>query len=412
MKTSEAGIKLIKTHEGLSLFPYECAVGVLSVGYGHTGTGIKPGVQITEEKADELLRKDLAKAEQAVDLNITVPLNQQQFDALVSFTYNCGPTALAESTLRKRLNNKEDPNKVAKEELPKWVNGQNGPLPGLVERRKAEIKLFTSGQPIEHQALIDIKSTVDTFLKKEPIPSGQLVPNQKARVKKDREYRGVQVIEKRDKHTRLVFPYNLGTWWVFDDHWYGLSGTLSTPLDKGEAGYDSLILNVPYQSQRDNYRDAGRTCFSSSCAMAAMYLKPGCMKSDNEYIQKVFQLGDTTDPYVHIRVLKSYGINATFRQDGNIEDLKFRIDNNIPCPVGILHKGPANAPSGGGHWICVIGYIEEKQKFIVHDPWGEIDNYSGEYISTNGNRLEYSYKLFRRRWTVEGIGTGWWLDLK
>jgi hypothetical protein len=76
-------------------------------------------------------------------------------------------------------------------------------------------------------------------------------------------------------------------------------------------------------------------------------------------------------------------------------------------PVGILHHGPASAPSGGGHWICVIGYDDAKRGFIVHDPWGEIDNASGTYPDTNGASKLYSYKLFDSRWTVSGTSDGW-----
>jgi hypothetical protein len=187
---------------------------------------------------------------------------------------------------------------------------------------------------------------------------------------------------------------------------------MAKPLEKAEVHYDGLILPVPYQSQRDNYRDANRTCFSSSCAMAAMYLRPGSVANDNEYIKKVFAIGDTTEAWVQVKALQELGLKASFKQNGNIEDLKQRIDQGFPCPVGILHHGPANAPSGSGHWICVIGYEEEKQRFVVNDPWGEIDNYSGTYISTNGERLRYSYNLFKRRWTVEGPNSGWWIDLK
>lgn len=413
MKISDVGLNLIKFFEGLRLESYVCPAGVWTIGYGHTGSDVTPGLEVDQRRAEQLLRKDLLRFEQAVDLLITVPLNQQQFDALVSFTFNCGVGALERSTLRKRLNNKEEPNKVAEEELIKWVKEGDETLPGLVERRKKEIELFQSGTPVKSkEVLLDIQSVCDTYLKKEPVDSSKLKPNQKVKIKRDREYKGVEVLQKKDKHTQLLMPWGLGVWWVFDEHWYGLKGILPKPKDQQEVFYDGLILPVPYQSQRDNYRDASRTCFSSSCAMAAMYLRPGCIKNDDEYLKKVFAIGDSTEAATQVKVLKKLGINAVFKQNGSIEDLKQRLDQNIPCPVGILHQGPGNKPTGFGHWICVIGYEEEKQKFIVHDPWGEIDNYTGTYISTNGERLRYSFNLLRRRWTVEGNGTGWWLDLK
>ena len=414
MRISDAGLSLIKEFEGLSLKSYICPAGVWTIGWGHTGPDVKANMTISETKADELLRQDVARFERAVQDLIVARINQAQFDALVSFTYNCGAGALEQSTLRKRLNNNEDPNKVAAEELPKWVKGEHGvTLPGLVERRKKEILLFTSGRAEKQkQNEIDITCTVDTFLKKEPIPSGDLRPDQKVRIKEDRSYKGAEVIAKKDKHTQLVFPYNLGTWWVFDEHWYGLKGVLNHPKDKAEIQYDGVKLAVPYQSQRDNYMDASRTCFSSSCAMAAMYLRPGCIKTDNDYLKKVFAIGDTVEVETQLKVLRSLGFNPKFKQNGTIEDLKQRLDEDIPCPVGILHKGPANAPTGSGHWVCVIGYQDEAKKFIVHDPWGQLDNYTGEYKSTNGEGVLYTYNFFFRRWMVEGEGTGWWIDLK
>ena len=91
-----------------------------------------------------MLRDDLERFEKAVITNIDVALDQCEFDALVSFSYNCGAGALQESTLRKRLNRGEDKPTVFSEELRRWVNGPNGPLEGLIRRREAETKLANS----------------------------------------------------------------------------------------------------------------------------------------------------------------------------------------------------------------------------------------------------------------------------
>jgi len=164
---------------------------------------------------------------------------------------------------------------------------------------------------------------------------------------------------------------------------------------------------VRYFSQRDNYRDASRTCFSSSCAMLVEALKPGTLNGpngDDLYIQKVFQNGDTTEASVQLKTLAEYGIDAKFIQNGSIDLLKSQLDKGVPVPIGILHKGPADAPSGGGHWIIVIAY--DDKGFIVHDPWGEIDHASGTYISTNGESRHYSYNLIGKRWTVSNPSDG------
>jgi hypothetical protein len=171
------------------------------------------------------------------------------------------------------------------------------------------------------------------------------------------------------------------------------------------------VLAVPYFSQRDNYRDASRTCFSSSCAMLTECLKPGTLpgaKGDDKYVQEVFKRGDSTDASVQIQTLKHFGITASFKTNGSLGTLDALLAQGIPVPVGILHHGPSSAPSGGGHWLIVIG--KEGTNYIVNDPWGEIDNASGTYISTNGNRLKYSENLIRARWTVEGPGSGWFIQ--
>lgn len=408
MKISKAGLDLIKSFEGLRLEPYYCSSQVLTIGYGSTGPHVKEGMRITESQAEELLLKDVARFEDAVNRLITVGLKQEQFDALVSFAFNCGTGVLEDSTLRRRLNNEEDPNTVAQEELKRWTNGG---LAGLVRRRKAETDLFCSGGSLVSK-VIDIRSSQQTWFKKEPVPSSDLPKDKLAKVHQGRDYRGCTVLQQKNGHTQLELPGGLGTWWVYDKHFEGLGGLVIERKNE-HVSKDHInrgLLNVPYQSQRDNYRDASRTCFSSSCAMAAMFLKPGIVKSDDEYIRKVFAIGDSTDSSVQVSVLKSLGFKASFKKNGTLEKLKSNIDAGVPIPVGILHHGPASAPSGGGHWICVIGYDDSRKTFTVHDPWGEIDHKSGTYITTNGKGLEYSYNLMRSRWTVEGPGTGWFID--
>lgn len=169
------------------------------------------------------------------------------------------------------------------------------------------------------------------------------------------------------------------------------------------------VLAVKYQSQRDNKTsgadNANRTCFSSSCAMLAMTVKPGSVANDDAYIQKRQEFGDSTDASAQVACLKSLGINARFTVLANNTTIQKQIDRGIPVPVGILHHGTAANPSGQGHWICVIGY--DAKGFVVHDPWGEIDHASGTYPSTNGANRHYSYGLFDSRWTVSGGSDGW-----
>ncbi len=96
---------------------------------------------ITEAEAEALLVKDLKRFEDAVNRLITVDLTQNEFDAIVSFAFNCGNGALEESTFRRRINSGEDKARCFREEFVRWTNGG---LPGLVRRRQAEIDLATS----------------------------------------------------------------------------------------------------------------------------------------------------------------------------------------------------------------------------------------------------------------------------
>ena len=139
LKTGNKGIELIKQFEGCKLKAYKCPSGVWTIGYGHT-KGVSEGDTITQEEALNLLKEDLKIYEDYVNKYVTISLNQNQFDALVSFTYNCGPGSLKSSTLLRKLNQNEIYG--ASEEFTKWVKSKGKILEGLVKRRKAEQELF------------------------------------------------------------------------------------------------------------------------------------------------------------------------------------------------------------------------------------------------------------------------------
>ena len=139
MKTSNNGINLIKEFEGCKLSAYKCPAGVWTIGYGHT-KNVKQGMKITNEHATNLLKDDLKTYEGYVNKYVKVKLNQNQFDALVSFTFNCGGGALKSSTLLKKLN-KGDYTGAANELL-RWNKAGGKVLAGLTRRRKAEKTLF------------------------------------------------------------------------------------------------------------------------------------------------------------------------------------------------------------------------------------------------------------------------------
>lgn len=143
MKTSNNGLAIIKHFEGCSLKAYKPipAEKEYTIGWGHKSSDIKAGMIISQEVADNLLIQDISVAEKCVQKFVTVPLTQNQFDALVSFCYNIGSYAFRASTLVAMLN----ANKYieASNQFSRWVKGDNGKiLQGLVKRRNMEKELF------------------------------------------------------------------------------------------------------------------------------------------------------------------------------------------------------------------------------------------------------------------------------
>ena len=141
MQISKAGLDLIKQFEGLYLNAYRCPAGVPTIGYGHTA-GVAMGQTITQQQADDYLRRDVRQFERAVSRQVRVPLTQGQFDALVSFAFNLGEGALAQSTLLRLLNAGDYAGAAA--QFDRWNKAGGRVLPGLVRRRAAERALFES----------------------------------------------------------------------------------------------------------------------------------------------------------------------------------------------------------------------------------------------------------------------------
>ena len=171
-------------------------------------------------------------------------------------------------------------------------------------------------------------------------------------------------------------------------------------------------LGVPFQSQNDNISGTGyRECFSSSCAMVAMYY--GKVKNDDAYNEVRAKYGDSTDAQAQVRALRSLGLEANFITNATTGDIKAAIDAGRPCPAGWLHHGSVNSPSGGGHYSVIIGYSDLNKTWIVNDPNGEANLVAGGYTDNlNGDHLSYSYKNWNPRWIVEGEGSGWYMDIR
>lgn len=150
MKTSDAGRKFIEDFEGLVLKASDDGFGNPTIGYGHTTPQGPPHVAIgdviTEKEADQILSRDLHTVEYDVNTWTVVPVNQNQFDALVSFTFNVGAGNFKTSTLLKELNNR---NYIeAADEFLKWNHANGKVVAGLTRRREAERKMFLSSVPV------------------------------------------------------------------------------------------------------------------------------------------------------------------------------------------------------------------------------------------------------------------------
>jgi lysozyme len=141
---SDAGFNLTKEFEGLRLSAYADQGGVWTIGYGHTGPGVHAGLTITQDQADAFLHSDVAGSVACVNRVVTSNINQNQFDALVDFTFNLGCASLSQSTLL-RFVNAGDFASAAPQFL-RWDHLRGVVIPGLSRRRQAEMALFN--QPV------------------------------------------------------------------------------------------------------------------------------------------------------------------------------------------------------------------------------------------------------------------------
>jgi GH24 family phage-related lysozyme (muramidase) len=410
MPLTPEGWTLLKTWEGcrLSAYPDPASGGApWTIGYGHTGSVVVPGLTISQEQAEAWLQSDAAEAAAAVDRLLSgVALTGCQRDALISFCFNVGVGALERSTLRKRLLAGESAAVVIAQELPRWCKGPNGPVEGLKRRRAAEVAHAESGRSASPSGESEATQLQQSAT---PIQLLDAVEHHKGLPHQQEAWKVLQ---------RSLTPGQLGA--------FAEAFRRSAAPESGNSGgqtetaHGGLIqLPVTYLNQNDSVTGQGsRMCFACTCAMAAAFLKPGCLSGsgqlDDQFLALVQRHGDTTDASAQVCALQSLGIEAQFRSDGRIEHLIEQLQCGIPCPVGWLHKGPASSPSGGGHWSLVIGWDQATRQLLMHDPNGEADLVNGGYVSTaigSGQAMRYSVRNWGPRWQVEGPGSGWWIQL-
>ena len=141
MNISKEGLALIKRFEGCKLKAYRCPANVLTIGYGHT-KNVTEDMKITQQEANDMLDEELIEYCEYIDKMVKVSLNQNQFDALVAWIYNLGPTNFRNSTLLTVLN--QERYSDVPEQIKRWNKADGKILDGLIKRREAEALLFES----------------------------------------------------------------------------------------------------------------------------------------------------------------------------------------------------------------------------------------------------------------------------
>lgn len=418
----KAGVELIKRFEGCHLTSYPDPLSggePWTIGWGSTknlnGQPFGPGQTISQKEADDLLNHTLEKV--YLPALSKIPhfneMSPEQVGALLSFAYNLGPGFYGSddfATISRHLRNKDWDS--VPDALLLYRNPGSNVEEGLKRRRIAEGALWSKGlEGFKHSKRLIIAKQ-NTLLKKEPLQSFELSAQEKIEVERGKAYTILQSVDE-GSHTKVVLDHSAGTWYVYSPHWDFVVPGTSVQSDNDQK----ILLNVPYFSQRDSATaHAHRMCFSSSNASCAEFLKPGCLgggpNADDVLLKRVLSYGDTTNSTAQVRALADLGIHAVFRQNLKRQDVVDQLRKGIPVPVGILHKGPISAPTGGGHWIVIIGVDLESGHYIVNDPYGDCDLLYGGYPgSINGARLRYSFRNLEPRWMVEGNGTGWGLIL-
>lgn len=259
--------------------------------------------------------------------------------------------------------------------------------------------------------LTTLESICRTWLKKEPVDSTTLDNSQKAAVVAKRVFKNCEILEEKDQHLFVKFSFGLGNWWVYKPHWKNYSELKLPYAKKGDLIY---LENFPYFDQKDNGPEGWRQCQSSSIAMCLKYFKQPGINDDTDYVKIMSKYGDTTSSTTHIQALKELGVGVEFKRTLDAEDIKSQIRKGKPVPVGFLHKGPAEYPQGGGHYIVITGYNDAKGYWLCQDPYGELDIVAGVWADTYsmnaGKDIHYSYKNMERRIFYPSGATGWgWL---
>jgi GH24 family phage-related lysozyme (muramidase) len=445
-----AGLKLIKEFEGCHLKAYpDPLTGDLpiTIGWGSTrkknGSPFVLGDSITQQEADDLLISQCEK--QFLPALTKIPywneMTPEQQGAILSFAYNLGAGFVGDrvnfNSINVALSSKANWKDVPTA-LYKYRNPGTSVEAGLARRRTAEGNLWKKGLTgstnVPTQQEFKLSKVLLNFFKfydENNTNHVAAVSLLEASISEHLKQNSPWVVSYRNGNANGG-PVNLHKFFEFFSERNTAHMKAVSQLEEAIAQTDPeclvedgvggsqdaawiekfrskppipSVLAVPYFSQVDNYRDAHRTCNSSSCAMCLEFLKPGTLsgaKGDDEYVKKVFAIGDTTDHDVQTKVLASYGVKSHFSYNLSFADLDKSLARGKPVVIGILHRGSLSAPTGG-HMCVVIG--KNGDGYVVNDPYGSCnDNYTGPV--TNGKGTVYSRSMLKARW-CPGVNDGW-----
>ena len=205
----------------------------------------------------------------------------------------------------------------------------------------------------------------------------------------------------------------------------GVEAALRTDNGVGESSSEDSLPFTPfpyYFSQRNNYRDANRSCFSSCAAMILKQARPDLLKGgDDEYLERVFSIGDSVEAATQIKALESFGVKAVFETDCSIRNLQMWTcgKDGKAAATGLLHRGDYRNPDPNkSHYVVVSGCDFGSERFQVQDPW--LDGYDWKAGVHNGHKdgkdQFWPFEAFRYRFTVESTTQnnhhcGWWLRI-
>ena len=421
-----AARQLIQSFEGLELrsypdpgsggAPWTCC-------WGHTGPDVQPNQTYTNSDCERFFSSDLARFEQGVEA-LLPGLPQHQFCALVSWAFNVGLNAVQASSLRRRIQAGEPPALVIAQELPRWNKGASGVLAGLNRRRAAEVEHAIRADAISTAAEASEPPTATPAVHEtEAVPETASDPaaTTTAAIALADFFSHYAALPHQRQAIALL-QHALQGHPVLEASHAWVQTYRSAPSASADA--TTIQLSVPYFPQHDSDTAHGdRMCFSSTNAMLLESLRPGSLTSarsgphqqpDDLYLRHLLNHhGDTTSAAAQIQALRHWGISARFRTDGTPQHLIAQLQRGIPIPIGVLHKGSWQQPTGGGHWLLIVGIDTTTEQWIVHDPAGEMHVRSGGYgprSATAGRFIRYSLEGLNARWLIEGPASGWFIQ--